>query len=153
MLGRGAGLHEGLLLWMWMHRLLLSLHLIVAEMVVEREASLVLVDLLQGSRIAACWMTCAEMRWWHLQKKVERTFNGTFGAIANVLGSLLLTLNKARKSIIWVSCRIKVKWKFSLEWGSGKTKQQLKINNHDDVTEMRLNNFFLLVVWLNDTMR
>lgn len=42
-----------------MHRL----DLIVAEVVVEREASLVLADLLQGRRIAACWMTVAEMRW------------------------------------------------------------------------------------------
>lgn len=47
---------------MLMHRLLLRLHLIVAEVVVERQASLVLADLLHGRRIAACWLTGAEMR-------------------------------------------------------------------------------------------
>lgn len=44
-----------------MHRLVLRLHLIVAEMVVERKTALVLADLLHGRRIAACWMTGAEM--------------------------------------------------------------------------------------------
>lgn len=45
-----------------MHRLVLSLNLIVAEVMVEREASLVLADLLHGRRIAACWLTGAVMR-------------------------------------------------------------------------------------------
>lgn len=41
---------------------MLCLNLIVAQVVVERETSLVLADLLHGRRIAACWMTGAEMR-------------------------------------------------------------------------------------------
>lgn len=46
-----------------MHRLLLlSLCLIVAEVMIEGKTSFVLADLLHGRRIAACWMTCAEMR-------------------------------------------------------------------------------------------
>lgn len=58
-----------------MHRLLLGLHLIVAEVVVEREASLVLADLLHGRRIAACWMTGAEMgRRRHLKDRQRRDF-------------------------------------------------------------------------------
>lgn len=43
-----------------MHRLVLCLHLIVAEVMVERQTSFVLADLLHGRRIAACWMTGAE---------------------------------------------------------------------------------------------
>lgn len=47
---------------MLLHRLLLGLLLVVAQVMVERKASLVLTDLLHGSRIAACWLTGAEMR-------------------------------------------------------------------------------------------
>lgn len=49
---------------MWMHRLQLRLRLVVAQVMIERETSFVLAYLLHGSRIAACWLACAEMRWW-----------------------------------------------------------------------------------------
>lgn len=62
---------------MLQHRLLLSLNLIVAEVMVEREASLVLADLLHGRRTAACWMTRAEMGWRRHLKRKDETFNST----------------------------------------------------------------------------